>query len=215
MSKESNIVRPGTTVGGGLTPTAAGMYYGNVKGPAGMGYLSDLTAFEPGSIIGGSVNGTSYGDMGPLSSYTSPRSSSMFGQDSIIGKGIGMLTNPLWGDNTADSFLNGRNLSDLPNEDLNKYLGLRQLDSLNQGPSLMNVGMGLMNAYNIYNQIAMQKDMLKLAKAAEGRSQEQWDITKQQVQHIADVKNALTTGYQRGNYHVPRDNTQVAPTQNA
>ena len=77
--------------------------------------------------------------------------------------------------------------------------GNSMLGNLSVG-GIMDIGTGLMNAYNIYNQNKFQSEYLDMAKEQLGMAKEQWAMTKDEVSRIAKVRNNLNAGYQHGNY---------------
>ncbi len=62
------------------------------------------------------------------------------------------------------------------------------------------IGMGLLNAYNVFNTIGLQNDYMDMAKEQLGMAREQWNMTKDEVSRIARVRNNLNSGYATGNY---------------
>jgi hypothetical protein len=127
------------------------------------------------------------------------------GWDTVIG-GLsnisGFLTDPLSGSSFAQDYRTGlgKNLGNMSSEEIYNFMNLSNIDRMNAGPSLMDMGMGLLNAYNVWNQISMQKDYLDMAKEQLGMAKEQWQITKDEVNRIGKVRNNLNQGYRSGNY---------------
>ncbi len=66
--------------------------------------------------------------------------------------------------------------------------------------NVMDVGMGLLNAYNVIQGINFKNDYMDLMKEQAERAREQWAMTKDEVSRIARVRNNLNSGYQTGNY---------------
>ena len=63
---------------------------------------------------------------------------------------------------------------------------------------IMGIGSTLMNAYNVYNQIQMQKDYMNMAKEQLGMAKEQWGMTKDEIARIAKVREGISYGYSHG-----------------
>jgi len=82
------------------------------------------------------------------------------------------------------------------NSNMNNDFGLSDV-SLGD---IFSIGGTLMNAYNIYNNVQMQKDYMDMAKEQLGMAKEQWGMTKDEVNRIGKVRNNLNTGYATGNY---------------
>ena len=124
-----------------------------------------------------------------------------------------------YGGNSNNSFLNGSNnfmsdifnmgthmgtdymnqlgigLGDMSDKQIYNYVNLSNLDRLNQGPSLMDIGSGLMQAYNVFNQVGMQRDYMDLYREQLGMAKEQWQMTKDEVARISRVRDSLSAQY--------------------
>ena len=60
---------------------------------------------------------------------------------------------------------------------------------------VMDGAMTLMNGINMFKSWGVQDDMMDLYKEQLGMAREQWDMTKQEVARIAQVRKNLTSSY--------------------
>ncbi len=136
------------------------------------------------SMASGATPG--YYDYNSVGNQLSNAGNSLMGGAKSLMQGF---TQPMWG------MENQIPLDNLTGQPLQDAALKNMVNGQNAGPSMMDTGMGLMNAYNMYNQWDMQNDYMDLQKEQLGMAREQWDMTKDEVNRISRVRNNLTTSY--------------------
>ncbi len=163
--------------------------YNMVPGLAGAGWSNIASGSFP------STNTTGMPTWQPSSSLLgeSKGSTNLF---SGIADALGFSS----GNGIAESFRGGRSLADLSTTDFNKYLQLSAVDKMNQSPGLLDMAGTVMQGINMFKQWDAQDQYMDMMREQLGMAREQWNMTKDEVSRIAQVRNNLNSGYQSGNY---------------
>ena len=188
----------GLTVAGNLAPVGIAPVATATTVPV-MNTTPTYAVNQIGTMSTGNNNMTPW-QTNPAINISGTQGSSGGGLLSSLGIGgqgggfMGLLTG------TPELPFDPKTFADVPYEQAVKMSLANQSAMQGAGPGLLDVGMGLLNAYNVFNQIKMQKEYLGMAKEQLAVAKEQWGMTKDEVSRIAKVRNNLNAGYQHGNY---------------